>query len=87
MDSNYAVGFLIIALLLGGVFLFARRPVGTKYQSIPQVTGQQQNSGNIRLVMEGEEPRRYRNKEIRQIEYNEDNLPVKIIITRDYAIT
>jgi hypothetical protein len=86
MDSNYAVGFfLIAALLLGGVFLFARRPVEAQYQSMTLPAGQQSTS-NIRLVSEGEPPH-YRNKETRYIKYNDLNLPVEIEIVRDYTVS
>lgn len=78
MNREGVFGLILVALLLGGIVLFTRRPAS--YASAPQ----QYHSSNIRVVPE---PRRYQNKEIREIEYNTENLPVKIIITRDFAIT
>ena len=44
----------------------------------------------LRVSSESSEPEstrpRYRNKEIRNIEWNSDGLPVRIEITRDYSI-
>jgi hypothetical protein len=79
VNREGVLGLFLVALLLGGVFLLTRRPTAS-YASTPQ-SGQ----GNIQFVPA--EPRRYQNKEIRQIKYNEENLPVEITITRDYAIT
>lgn len=84
MNREGALGIILIALLLGGIVLFARRPVALS-ASAPIQT--QTHNPGIKVVPVSAEPRRYQNKEIRQIEYNEDNLPVKIVITRDYAIT
>jgi hypothetical protein len=78
VNREGVLGLFLVALLLGGVFLLTRRPAAS-YTSAPQ------GQGNIQFVPA--EPRRYQNKEIRQIEYNEDHLPIKIIITRDYAVT
>lgn len=85
MSNNYAVGFIIVALLLGGIFLLARRPAATS--SYTPSTVPQHASSNIRLVADDVEPKRYQNKETRRIEYNGDGLPTLIEITRDYAIT
>ena len=85
MNREGAIGLLLIGLLLGGIFLLARRPgTALSHASAPVQT---HNPGNIRLVPLEAEPRRYQNKETRSIEYNEDGLPTKIEITRDYAIT
>jgi len=84
VNREGALGIILIALLLGGIVLFARRPAALSHASAPIQT---HNPGNIKVVPVSAEPQRYQNKEIRQIEYNEDNLPVKIVITRDYAIT
>jgi hypothetical protein len=78
MNREGALGLFLVVLLLGGVLLLTHRPT-----SAPQLSRQ----GNIQFVPVQAEPRRYQNKEIREIEYNEDSLPVKITITRDYAIT
>lgn len=85
MNREGALGIILIALLLGGIVLFARRPAALTHASAP-VQHTTHNPGNIQVVPV-QEPRRYQNKEIRQIEYNEDNLPIKIVITRDFAIT
>jgi hypothetical protein len=83
MNREGALGFALIILLLGGILLFARRPTSiSRCAPAPQ-----QLQGTIQLTPVQQEPRRYQNKEIRQIEYNEDHLPVKITITRDYAVT
>ena len=86
MNREGALGFLLIALLLGGiVVLFARRPTATSnYASAPR---QYRSQGNIKVYPVEEEPRRYQNKEIRRIEYNADGLPTLIEIIRDYAVT
>ena len=86
MNREGTIGLLLIGLLLGGIFLLVRRPVALSHASAPLQT-QTHNPGNIRLVPLEAEPRRYQNKETRSIEYNEDGLPTKIEITRDYAIT
>lgn len=85
MNRDYAISFIVIALLLGGVFLLARRPAATSNYTLSTVP--QHASGNIRFVADEAEPGRYRNKETRRIEYNGDGLPTLIEITRDYAIT
>ena len=89
MNKEGAIGLLLIGLLLGGIFLIARRPRTALSLNHASVPAQTHNPGNrnITLVPLEAEPRRYQNKETRSIEYNEDNLPTKIIITRDYAIT
>lgn len=86
MNREGALGIFLLVALLGGILLVARRPASFSYTSTPQ---QIQNSDNIRMVPTtvDAEPRRYRNKETREIEYNADNLPTKITITRDYAVT
>lgn len=85
MNRDYAIGFIVVALLLGGIFLLARRPAATSaYASVPN---QHYGSGKIAIVAEEGAVKRYRNKEIRRIEYNGDGLPTLIEITRDYAIT
>ena len=86
MNKEGAIGLLLIGLVLGGIFLLARRPALTLSRA--SVPAQTHNPGNhIKLMPLEAEPRRYQNKETRSIEYNEDNLPTKIVITRDYAIT
>ena len=77
MNSEGVVGIFLVALLLGGMLLFIRRP-SHSYASEPR-------QGNIKVIPSNE--RRYQNKEIRNIEYNDDGLPIKIEIIRDYAIT
>ena len=85
MNREGALGIVLIILLLGGIALFARRPaVASNYASAPP---QYHNQGNIKVIPVQAEPRRYQNKEIRNIEYNGDGLPTKIEIIRDYAIT
>lgn len=85
MNREGALGILLVALLLGGIVLFAHRPaVVTTSISAPR---QYHNQGNIKVIPVQAEPRRYQNKETRNIEYNEDHLPIKIEIIRDYAIT
>ena len=85
MNREGAIGLLLIGLLLGGIVFLARRPVTALSRASAPV--QTRNPGNIKLVPLEAEPRRYQNKEIRQIEYDDNHMPVKIIITRDYAIT
>ena len=85
MNREGTIGLLLIGLLLGGIFLLARRPVTALTRASAPL--QTHNPGNIRLVPLEAEPQRYQNKETRSIEYNEDGLPTKIEITRDYAIT
>jgi len=84
MNREAAVGLLLIALLFGGIVLFARRPVTASYAPAPR---QSYSQGNIRVIPIEAEPRRYQNKETRRIEYNDDGLPTLIEITRDYAVT
>jgi len=85
MDRDGVLGIFLIALLLGGIVLFARRtPVSSNYAS---PSPQYDNQETIALVPIQKEARRYRNKEVRNIEYNADGLPTKIEIIRDYAIT
>ncbi len=84
MNREGALGIILIALLLGGIVLFARRPVTANYSPAPR---QSYSQGNIRVIPIEAEPRRYQNKETRRIEYNDDGLPTLIEITRDYAVT
>jgi hypothetical protein len=85
MSRDYAVGVIIVALLLGAMFLLPRRPVAASSYAVS--TMPQATSSNIRVVAHDAEPKRYQNKETRRIEYNGDGLPTLIEITRDYAIT
>jgi len=84
VNRDATIGIILMALLLGGLVLFARRPTAAPISTHTprQLTGQ----GNIRFVPSQAEPPRYRNKETRNIEYNADNLPIKIEIIRDFAI-
>jgi len=84
MNRDATIGILMMALLLGGIFLLARRPAAAPISSYTprRLSGQ----GNIRFVPAQAEPPRYRNKETRNIEYNADGLPTKIEIIRDYTI-
>lgn len=84
MNREGVLGLLLIALLFGGIVLFARRPVTANYASTPR---QYSSQGNIKVIPVEAEPRRYQNKETRRIEYNDDGLPTLIEITRNYAIT
>jgi len=79
MSRDSTLGLFLIALLFGSVLLLARRPANP--------TSLQPYSGNIKTIPIAAEPRRYQNKETRNIEYNEDGLPTKIEIIRDYTIT
>lgn len=72
MDKEFALQLLFIGLLMGGAIFFAHRLGSSDSSSLLPATK--------------EEPRRYKNKEIRRIEYNEDCLPTLIEITRDYTI-
>lgn len=86
MNKEGAIGLLLIGLVLGGIFLLARRPALTLSRaSAPLQTHNPRN--RIKLVPLEAEPRRYQNKETRRIKYNEEMLPIEIEITRDYAIT
>jgi len=84
MNRDATIGIIVVALLLGGIFLFTRRPAAAPVSTYSprQLPGQ----GNIRFVPARAEPPRYRNKETRNIEYNADGLPTKIEIIRDFAI-
>jgi hypothetical protein len=82
--NREALGLLLIALLFGGVVLLARRPAVASNYSPASL---QPYSQDIKVIPVGAEPRRYQNKETRRIEYNADNLPTLIEITRDYTIT
>lgn len=84
MNRESTLGLFLIALVLGGVLLLTRRPATiSRCATAPQ---ENQSRGTIQLIPVQAEPRRYQNKEVRDIEWK-DGLPVKIIITRDYAIT
>jgi len=85
MNREGAFGLLLLVLLLGGIVLFARRPAVVSGSASTPLKPYSQS--NIRAIPIADEPRRYQNKEIRNIEYNADGLPVKIEIIRDYAIT
>ena len=88
MNKEGAIGLLLIGLVMGGIFLLARRPRTALSLSRASVPLQTHNPGNhIKLVPLGAEPRRYQNKETRRIKYNEEMLPIEIEITRDYAVT
>ncbi|MBA7709854.1 hypothetical protein ES703_118780 [subsurface metagenome] len=73
MNKEFALELALIGLLVGGAIFFACRQ------------GRPSNSATNLLPAE-EESRRYKNKEIRRIEYNEDGLPTLIEITRDSTI-
>jgi hypothetical protein len=83
-SENTIAGIFLVALLLGGIILMARRPTGV---TSPVYLGKVKKLPIVEDIGEPEEStRRYRNKEIRKIEYNADGLPTLIEITRDYAI-
>jgi hypothetical protein len=88
VNREGALGLLLVALLLGGIVLFTRRPVVASNYAAPQ---EYHGSGNIKLIPVQAESRRYQNKEIRNtsLEYNSDGLltNIRLEITRDYAIT
>jgi hypothetical protein len=82
MNREGALGFFLITLLLGSILLLARRPLAVS----DSTTLQPYSQGNVKIIPV-QEPRRYQNKEIRNIEWNADGLPIRIEITRDYTIT
>jgi cell division septation protein DedD len=84
MNKEGVVGLFLFLALLGGIVLFARRPVTSSLALAPN---QPHSQGNINIIPIAEQPRHYQNKETRRIEYNADNLPTLIEITRDYTIT
>jgi hypothetical protein len=84
MSNEVAFSILLVAFLLGGVLLLARRPTAVPSYA-GAAHGNYSQKGNIRVILD--EPPRYKNKETRRIEYNDDGLPTLIEITRDYAIT
>jgi hypothetical protein len=95
MESKYT-GVIVLGFLALGFILFSllRRPqypalqsAGTGSQAI-RLQEYPSAMGVLRMkpATSYEEPRRYRNKETRLIEYNGDGLPTKIEIVRDYAI-
>lgn len=82
MSKDAAIGFSIILLLVGGIILLGRRSAPAPNHALAT-----RQYGDITFTPIQPEPQRYRNKETRRIEYNEDGLPTLIEITRDYAIT
>jgi len=86
MSRDATIGIVLMALLLGGLFLFARRPAAVATPISSYTPRQLSGQGNIRFVPARAESPRYRNKETRNIEWNADGLPTKIEIIRDYAI-
>lgn len=84
MNKEGVIGLFLFIALLGGIVLFARRPATSSLALTPN---QPYSQGNINIVPIAEQPRRYQNKETRRIEYNSDNLPTLIEITRDYTVT
>jgi hypothetical protein len=86
MNRDTTIGIVMVALLLGGLFLLARRPAAVATPISTYTPRQLSGQGNIRFVPAEAESPRYRNKETRRIKYNEDNLPIEIEIIRDYAI-
>jgi len=91
MNRDATIGIIVVALLLGGIFLFARRPAAAAAPISAYAPRQLTGQGNIRFVPARAESPRYQNKEIRDtnLEYSSDGLLTKIRmeITRDYAIT
>lgn len=86
MNRDATIGIIVVALLLGGLFLFTRRPAAVAAPVSASPARQLSSQGNIRFVPAQAEPPHYRNKETRNIEYNADGLPTKIEIIRDFAI-
>ncbi len=92
MDKKNNGAVLIIGLIgLGLLFLLLRSrsgPVGTPAYSYQEpITLRLQPSGVQQPAsQEPDGGRHYRNKEIRNIEYNTDGLPTKIEIIRDYTV-
>ena len=86
MNRDATIGIIVVALLLGGLFLFTRRPTAVSALISASPARQLSGQGNMRFVPAQVEAPRYRNKETRNIEYNNDGLPTKIEIIRDYAI-
>jgi len=82
MRTDYAVGFILVALLLGGLFLLTRRPAATSSHALSPTP----QYGNVKFISGDTSARRYQNKETRRIKWN-DGYPIEIEITRDYAIT
>ena len=70
-NSHTIAGFVLAALIIGGIIFIASR----------------KRTVGVRLVKPGKTSSgplvRYRNIETREIEWNEDGLPVKIIIHRE----
>jgi len=91
VNRDATIGIILMALLLGGLVLFARRPAAVGAPISASAPRQLVRQGNIRFVPARAEPPRYQNKEIRDtnLEYNSDGILTKIRmeITRDYAIT
>ena len=86
MTRNTGIAIIVMALFLGGLFLFMRRPAISQAPITAFAPRQLPAQGNIRFIPAQAEPPRYRNKETRNIEYNADGLPTKIEIIRDYSI-
>lgn len=76
LNRDGIIGLLLVGLLFGGLMLASRRPVSSAIAA--PCCGQ-----GARMVAETP---RYRNKETRRIEYNDDGLPTLIEITRDYTV-
>ncbi len=88
MEKKNDGAILIIGLIgLGLIFLLLRNrsAVGKAYSS-PVTTLRLQVDTPMRVSQEPPGGRHYRNKEIRNIEYNEEGLPTKIEIIRDYTV-
>lgn len=76
MNKGLALELVLIGLLVGGAIFFAHR--------LGSSTGTSAST-NLLPATE-EEPRRYKNRETRRVEYNEDHLPVFFEINREYTI-
>ena len=91
MAKGDVLFFLGLAAVVGFVIFLSLKPETSTGQSRDEAIT---DSKVDRLMLkEGSEnptapsnSKRYQNKEIRRIEYNEDGLPTLIEITRDYAI-
>jgi len=83
MDRQGIIGLIFAGLLLGGLFLFARRGVS----SDARINAPCKTCGpdNISITPINQ-PAHYKNKETRHIEYNDAGMPTLIEITRDYTI-
>jgi hypothetical protein len=85
--KDTVIGIALVALLLGGILLLARRSAPV-YAGAPD--NRSSHNSDITFInpvpYNHTEPAHYRNKETRRIEYNGDGLPTLIEISRDYAI-